>query len=120
MLANDVIHLSRIFPNLKRSLPSIIVGKFVEFPFFENKMATYLRSGRFLRTVYSHEKFIKMLSSLPWNAFHEMPLETRLVKRLNDLGITALTEIQQKVLSQSKSQNILFLLNFVTNPCLLI
>lgn len=61
-------------------------------------MAAYLRSARFLTIFRFHQRFSKLLSSVSWNAFNEIPVETRLVERLNDLKITKLTEIQRKVL----------------------
>jgi superfamily II DNA/RNA helicase len=60
-------------------------------------MAAYLRSGKILTIFHSHKNLNKLFSSVSWRAFNEMPLEARLVRRLNDLKITTLTEIQQKV-----------------------
>jgi superfamily II DNA/RNA helicase len=60
-------------------------------------MAAFLRSGEILTIFNSCKSFSKLFSSLSWGAFNEMPLEKRLVERLNDLGVTKLTEIQQKV-----------------------
>ena len=60
-------------------------------------MAAYLWSGKILTIFHSFKNLSKLFSNISWSAFNEMPLETRLVKRLNDLGITRPTEIQQKV-----------------------
>ena len=61
-------------------------------------MAAYLRSGKILTIFHPFKNLCKLFSNVSWGAFNEMPLETRLVERLKDLGIITLTEIQQKSL----------------------